>query len=78
MIVPLQLGVPGGPELLVILLVAVILLGVPLLVLLGVASGLSLLGADEEEIEELQRRGAELEAQLAEENAQRYEDDERD
>ena len=78
MTTPLQLGVPGGPELLVIFLVAVILLGVPLLVLLGVASGLSILGADEEEIEELQRRVAELEAQIAEKNAQRYEDDERD
>ncbi len=78
MTVPLQIGVPGAPELLIIFLIAVILLGVPLLVLLGVASGLSLLGADEEEIEELQRRVAELEAQIAEKNAQRYEDDERD
>jgi sec-independent protein translocase protein TatA len=33
--VPLQMGIPGGPELLVILLIMVILFGIPL-VLLGI------------------------------------------
>lgn len=31
---PLQLGVPGGPELLVILLISVLLLGLPVLLVI--------------------------------------------
>jgi sec-independent protein translocase protein TatA len=60
----LAVGVPGVPELFVIVVVAIIVLGIPLLVVLGVASGLSILGADDEEIEELRARVNELEAQL--------------
>ncbi|WP_136715822.1 hypothetical protein [Halorientalis salina] len=61
--------VPGALELAVILLVAVLLLGIPLLVLLGVASGLTLLGADDEDIDDLRDRVDELEAQIAAENS---------
>jgi sec-independent protein translocase protein TatA len=61
----LAVGVPGAPELFVIVLVAVVVLGIPLLVVLGVASGLSILGADDDEIEELRARVNELEAKLA-------------
>jgi hypothetical protein len=65
----LQFFVPGALELGVIFLVAILLLGVPLLVLLGVASGLTILGADDEDIEALRERVDELEAQIAEENS---------
>lgn len=77
----LAVGVPGGVELLVIFVVAVILLGIPLLVILGVASGLSILGASDDEVEELRARVNELEAQLADGDdgtKRREPDDERD
>ena len=33
--IPLQVGVPGGPELLILLLVAVILFGIPIVLIAG-------------------------------------------
>ncbi|MFB6180201.1 MAG: hypothetical protein ABEI77_10815 [Halorientalis sp.] len=73
----LQMGMLGGPEILIIFLVAVILLGIPLLVVLGVASGLSVLGADDEEIDALRERIDELEAQLAAESDETVKTDEK-
>jgi sec-independent protein translocase protein TatA len=34
-VIPLQVGVPGGPELLIVLLVAVVLFGIPIVLLAG-------------------------------------------
>jgi len=62
MVFPLFPGIPGGPELLIILLVFLIVVVGPgiLLVLLGIR----LLGGDEDErIEELEARIDELEAE---------------
>ncbi|MFB6160022.1 MAG: preprotein translocase subunit TatA [Haloferacaceae archaeon] len=69
--VPLFPGVPGGPELIVLLLL-VLLLGLPLVLVAGaVVLGIDVLGGDEDgergadatdaRIEELERRVAELE-----------------
>ncbi|PSQ08495.1 preprotein translocase subunit TatA [Halobacteriales archaeon QS_5_68_33] len=60
--VPLQMGVPGGPELLVILLVMLLLFGLPIL-LLGVGGFLYLRSNADDETKE---RIAELEAEMDE------------
>ena len=60
--VPLQIGVPGGPELLVILLILLLLFGLPIL-LLGVGGFLYLRSNADDETKE---RIAELEAEMDE------------
>ena len=60
--VPLQMGVPGGPELLVILLIMLLLFGLPIL-LLGVGGFLYLRSNADDETKE---RIAELEAEMNE------------
>ena len=60
--VPLQMGVPGGPELLVILLIMLLLFGLPIL-LLGVGGFLYLRSNADDETKE---RIAELEAEMDE------------
>jgi len=65
-------GVPGGVELLVILLVMLVLLGLPLFLLAVGGLGFWKLsrgdgdGRDDETVEELRRRVDDLEAQLSE------------
>ncbi|SEN24688.1 sec-independent protein translocase protein TatA [Halorientalis persicus] len=54
-------GIPGGPELFVILLIAILLFGLPLVL---VAGGYVYLRRDES-IEELEQRIADLEAERA-------------
>ena len=58
--VPLQMGVPGGPELLVILLILLLLFGLPIL-LLGVGGFLYLRSNADDETKE---RIAELESEI--------------
>ena len=60
--VPLQMGVPGGPELLVILLIMLLLFGLPIL-LLGVGGFLYLRSNADDKTKE---RIAELEAEMDE------------
>ena len=60
--VPLQMGVPGGPELLVVLLITLLLFGLPIL-LLGVGGFLYLRSNADDEAKE---RIAELEAEMDE------------
>ena len=60
--VPLQMGVPGGPELLVVLLITLLLFGLPIL-LLGVGGFLYLRSNADDETKE---RIAELEAEMDE------------
>lgn len=71
--VPLFGGVPGGPELLILLVVLLLMLAVPL----AIAVGLFLLGrwsagggsdADTEQLAALRRRVDELEAELGEQH----------
>jgi len=58
--VPLQMGIPGGPELLVILLIMVLLFGIPLVILaVGGFAYLRTSGDDE-----TQERIAELEGEI--------------
>ena len=64
---PLFGPVPGGPELLVILLVAVLLFGVPIVLLLGVLGYLRTGDSSEERIAELERRIQELEREQGDE-----------
>lgn len=63
---PLQFGIPGGPELLVILMMMIVFMGLPVLfVVLAVVGGVKLLGgSNDERIEELEQRVARLEGQL--------------
>ncbi len=67
--VPIQFGgVPGGPELLVILLIVLLLLVVPLgLVVLAVVFGVRIFGGDD--TTELEDRVAELERELERERS---------
>jgi len=58
--VPLQMGIPGGPELLVILLIMVVLFGVPL-VLLAVGGFAYLQSSSDDDTQE---RIAELEGEI--------------
>ena len=60
--VPLQMGVPGGPELLVILLILLLLFGLPIL-LLGVGGFLYLRSNADDETKE---RIAEFESKIDE------------
>ena len=60
--VPLQMGVPGGPELLVILLILLLLFGLPIL-LLGVGGFLYLRSNADDDTKE---RIAELESEIDE------------
>ena len=63
---PLQLGIPGGPELLVILFIGVLLFGLPVvLVLLLLKKGT---GGDNS-VEELEQRVEELETELEEDRS---------
>lgn len=67
---PLFGGIPGGPELIVLLLVLLMFLLVPLaLVALGVVGGVKLLDRDDGsgEVERLRERVDELESRLAKE-----------
>ncbi|WP_286672161.1 hypothetical protein [Halorarius halobius] len=74
---PLQMGLPGGPELLVILLIMVLLLGVPLaLVAVGVVLYRSRSGGSDR-TEELEARIDELESELDRVRAGEGADDER-
>ena len=61
--VPLQMGIPGGPELLVVLLVSVLLFAVPvgLVVLLVARSGDGGDGSLEARVDRLERRVERLE-----------------
>jgi len=58
--VPLQMGIPGGPELLVILLITVLLFGIPL-VLLGIGGFVYLRSNADDDTQE---RIAELEGEI--------------
>ena len=62
--VPLQLGVPGGPELLVIFMI-LLLFGLPVLLVLLLLSKRK--GGDDDRVEELERRVDELDGELGEE-----------
>jgi sec-independent protein translocase protein TatA len=65
---PLFPGIPGGPELLVIFLIMVLMFGIPLVLIAGgVVGGAKLLGDSkrkDERVEELETRVQELERQL--------------
>jgi sec-independent protein translocase protein TatA len=63
----LQMPIPGGPELLIILLVMALLVGVPV-VLAGVILVARFVGGGEDDVAELRARIEELEAQVAAEN----------
>jgi sec-independent protein translocase protein TatA len=67
MLVPLFPGIPGGPELLVILLLFLLVIVAPLVLLaLAVVGGVSLFGrsGSDDRVEELETRVAELEREL--------------
>jgi sec-independent protein translocase protein TatA len=64
---PLFPGIPGGPELLVIFLIMVLMFGIPLVLIAGGVGGAKLLGDSkrkDERVEELETRVQELERQL--------------
>lgn len=64
-LVPAFPGIPGGPELLVILLIMVVLFGLPLVLIVGaVFLGWNVLGSRGERVEELESRVEELEREL--------------
>jgi sec-independent protein translocase protein TatA len=63
--VPAFPGIPGGPELLIILLIMVVLFGLPLVLIVGaVFLGWNVLGSRGERVEELESRVEELEREL--------------
>ena len=63
--VPAFPGIPGGPELLIILLIMIVLFGLPLVLIVGaVFLGWNVLGSRGERVEELEERVAELEREL--------------
>jgi sec-independent protein translocase protein TatA len=69
-LVPAFPGIPGGVELLVILLIAVVVFGLPLVLLIGaVFLGWNVLGSRRERVEELEERVAELEGELERERS---------
>jgi sec-independent protein translocase protein TatA len=64
-LVPAFPGIPGGPELLIILLIMVVLFGLPLVLIVGaVFLGWNVLGSRGERVEELESRVEELEREL--------------
>jgi sec-independent protein translocase protein TatA len=64
-LVPAFPGIPGGPELLVIFLIMIVLFGLPLVLIVGaVFLGWNVLGSRGERVEELEDRVAELEREL--------------
>ena len=64
-LVPAFPGVPGGVELLIILLIVIIVFGLPLVLIVGaVFLGWNVLGSRGERVEELEERVAELEREL--------------
>ena len=64
-LVPAFPGIPGGVELLVILIIMVVVFGIPFVLLLGaVFLGWNVLGSRGERVEELEERVAELEREL--------------
>jgi sec-independent protein translocase protein TatA len=65
-LVPLFPGLPGGPELLIILILFGLVIVAPLVLLaVAVVGGVSLFGgSDDERVEELERRVEELETEL--------------
>jgi sec-independent protein translocase protein TatA len=66
MLVPLFPGLPGGPELLIILILFGLVIVAPLVLLaVAVVGGVRLFGgSDDERVEELERRVEELETEL--------------
>ncbi|MEF8843110.1 MAG: hypothetical protein V5A62_16045 [Haloarculaceae archaeon] len=69
--VPAFPGIPGGVELLVILLIMVVVFGIPFVLLLGaVFLGWNVLGSRRERVEELEERVAELERELERERSE--------
>ena len=77
--VPAFPGIPGGPELLIILLITIVVFGLPLVLLVGaVFLGWNVLGSRRERVEELEDRVAELERELERERSEGREGRERD
>jgi sec-independent protein translocase protein TatA len=66
MLVPLFPGLPGGPELLIVLILFGLVIVAPLVLLaVAVVGGVSLFGGSaDERVEELERRVEELETEL--------------
>ena len=63
--VPAFPGIPGGPELLIIFLIVIVVFGLPLVLVAGaVFLGWNVLGSRGERVEELEERVAELEREL--------------
>jgi sec-independent protein translocase protein TatA len=64
-LVPAFPGIPGGPELLIILLIMLVVFGLPFVLLVGaVFLGWNVLGSRRGRVEELEERVAELEREL--------------
>lgn len=62
--IQLQFGLPGGPELLVLLLLLLFLFGVPLVLLAGGILGYRKLSGSDDRVAELERHVEELEREL--------------
>ena len=78
-LVPAFPGIPGGVELLVILLITIVVFGIPFVLLLGaVFLGWNVLGSRRERVEELEERVAELERELERERSEGRNGGERD
>ena len=78
-LVPAFPGIPGGPELLVILLITIVVFGLPFVLLIGaVFLGWNVLGSRRERVEELEERVAELERELERERSEGRNGGERD
>ena len=77
--VPAFPGIPGGPELLIILLIMIVVFGLPFVLLLGaVFLGWNVLGSRRERVDELEERVAELERELERERSEERDGGERD
>jgi sec-independent protein translocase protein TatA len=77
--VPAFPGIPGGPELLIILIIMIVVFGLPFVLLLGaVFLGWNVLGSRRERVEELEERVAELERELERERSEGRDGGERD
>lgn len=64
MVAPLQFGIPGGPELLVVLLIAVLMFGVPLALVVGGVVLYRNRSRSGDRVEELEARIDDLEREL--------------